>query len=39
MNKIKAENQWRVKEIESLRTQLAQAHEENQRLKGVMFGE
>ena len=37
-NKLKAENQKHVEEIKSLKTQLAQALEENQRLKGGMFG-
>ena len=36
-NKLKAENQQQAKEVESLKTQLAQALEENQRLKSGMF--
>lgn len=37
-NELKAENQRKADEIESLKTQLAQALEENQKLKGGIFG-
>ena len=36
-NKLKAENQRKAEEIESLKFQLAQALEENQKQKGGMF--
>ena len=37
-NKLKAENQRQAKEVERLKSQLAQTLEENQRLKGGIFG-
>jgi septal ring factor EnvC (AmiA/AmiB activator) len=37
-NELKEENRWKAEEIESLKTQLAQALEENQKLKGGIFG-
>ena len=37
-NELKAENQRKAEEIESLKSQLAQALEENQKLKGGIFG-
>ena len=37
-NELKAENQRKAEEIKSLKTQLAQALEENQKLKGGIFG-
>ena len=36
-NQLKAENQRQAEELKSLKTQLAQAQEENQRLKRGMF--
>ena len=37
-NELKAENQRKAEEIKSLKSQLAQALEKNQKLKGVIFG-
>ena len=37
-NNLKAENQQHAEELESLKSQLAQALEENQKLKGGIFG-
>ena len=38
-NELHAENQLKAKEIEVLKSLRAQALEENQKLKGGMFGE
>ena len=37
-NELKVENQRKAEEIKSLKTQLAQALEDNQKLKGGIFG-
>ena len=37
-NELKAENKRQAEEIVGLKTQLAQALEENQRVKGVIYG-
>ena len=37
-NELKVEDRWKAEEIEQLKSRLAQALEENQKLKGGIFG-